>query len=93
MRKTASLPIYTATICQKKTDYCCSNSTEINVISKNNGGISQDFTENGGGGPHRTFLPLDTELLPKYPRFGMFFGGKIYYIVLGYKHEPNRLLH
>ena len=71
LRKTASLPIYSATtICQKKTDYCCSNSE--NVIPKNNG-ISQDFFTENGGGAHRSFLPLDAELLPKYPRFGMFF--------------------
>ena len=80
LRKTASLPIYTAsTICQKKTDYgCCSkNSSEMNLISENTNigdsrsiSISQDFIENGSGGNNCTFLPLDAELLPKYPRFG-----------------------
>ena len=49
----------------------------MNLISENTNigdsrsiSISQDFIENGSGGNNCTFLPLDAELLPKYPRLG-----------------------
>ena len=49
----------------------------MNLISENTNigdsrsiSISPDFIENGSGGNNCTFLPLDAELLPKYPRFG-----------------------